>query len=399
MKINKIVVILMFLTSLSILFFWFFKYLSNKYEEEKDFNEQLSLLVESIEIKKWSTKLSPAYWEIKVYIPEHVEYEQWDQEYDMPRLLFRARKKGEKAYNIYSMNLNGTDIKLVATHKDFGGAFWPRRGINKPSRSPDGRFIITTLFNKGFWCTKFDIKEKISIRFAPHDCRVDYWSSDSKTALISNSGKSGFLDVDSNKIAFFEDQYGNDFEKGNGRLFTMGNGNKMFSKITEENNFTQKIKGDGKQVIYDMPGFKNPIRDNVLPEECADGGYYSADRKYFTCGYDEGNEKYPVYQMDNPKQRAFQSFGFWVIQPGQWAFQDERLYRVIRNNEQSVFKSIVYYYEISEEYEMLVYDDIYLSKDILDKFEQVDLTGYFPRLPTEEEYSEAYYKMKFGGRG
>ncbi|MDO6706081.1 hypothetical protein [Photobacterium sp. 1_MG-2023] len=378
--------------------YYLFLYLQKKYEEEKDFNYQLSLIVESNEIKKWTSKLSPAVWKLKVNIPEYIKYEQWDEDYNLPRVLFTARNKSEDYNHVYSMNLNGTDVKLIASHEEFGGAFWPRRGINKPSRSPNGRYIVTTSFNKGFWCTLYDIHKRKSTKLAPYDCRVDYWSTDSKKALINNSGRSGYLDVDSKEITFFKNTYGDDFEKGHGRLFTVENGSQVFSRITEENEYTKKIEGKGKQVVYEMPGFKNPLRGGFLPDECSGGGYYSADRKYFTCNYNENDKDYTVYQIVKPFDAVGKSFGFWVIQPGRWAFQDQRLYRKVGKNENSAFNSIIYYYDAGDDYEITVFSDIYLSKNNFIDYDKENLSGYFPKLPTEEDYRNTYNNIKFGSK-
>ncbi|MEL6116470.1 hypothetical protein P0Y67_14735 [Photobacterium sp. SP02] len=371
------------------------KIIKEKIAYDKDYQEQLDLIVEAIEIRRWNTKNDPAHWNINISIPEEPEYETWDENYSLPRLLFRAIKKGERDFNLYSMNVDGTDIKIIATDEEFGGNVAPFGFVKKPRRSPDGRFIISTAFNNGYYCALYDIKERISYRMAPKPCFVESWGYDEKTALIANNGKTALLNLTDRSLKYFKDIHGYQFEDATEGFFVIKDKNIAVSKIYKDNDYLKSIPGDGEQIVFEMPGFKNPKRQNYLTDECVFGGFYGMSESYFTCDFKQNQSTYNIYDSRNPSKVIGESFGFWVIEPGVWAIQEGTIYRVKRDSEDSDIKKMLYTYDAGKEYDLRVYDDFYISENLKNKIDNIDITSHMPKLPTKQQYKETLLDLLY----
>ncbi|MEL6116471.1 hypothetical protein P0Y67_14740 [Photobacterium sp. SP02] len=371
------------------------KMIKEKIAYDKDYQEQLNLIVEAIEIRRWNTKSDPADWNINIIIPEEPEYETWDDNYSLPRLLFRAIKKGERDFNLYSMNLDGTDIKIIATDEEFGGNVAPFGVVKKPSRSPDGRFIISTAFNKGYYCALYDIKERESYKLAPNPCYIESWVSDGSSVLINNSGKTGLLSLTDRSFEYLKDIYGYQFDDVNNRFFLLNDKQIAISKVYKNNDFLKSIPGDGNQIVYEMPGFKKPVRENYLTEECELGGFFGMTVNYFTCNFKPNQSTYNIYDSRNPNEVIGESYGFWVIEPGVWAIQKGIVYRVKRDNEDSDIKKMRYTYDAGKEHELIVYDDLYVSKNLKYNIDSIDITSYMPKLPSKKQYEETLLNLLY----
>ncbi|MEL6117977.1 hypothetical protein P0Y67_22550 [Photobacterium sp. SP02] len=371
------------------------KMIKEKIAYHKAYQEQLTSLVKAIEIERWKTKDGPVYWDINIEIAEEPEYEKWDESYALPRLLFKARKKGERFFNLYSMNIDGTDIRIIATLEEFGGYVSPFGIVKKPTRSPDGRFIISTIGNDGFHCALYDIKERVSYKIAPKSCFIESWSADEKIALINNNSNTALLDLTDRSLKYFSDVYGYQFDDATEKFFILKDKNIAISKVYKNNDYLQSIPGDGDQIIYEMPGFKNPKRQNYLTEECVFGGFYGIGENYFTCNFEPNQSTYNIYDSKNPTKVIGESFGFWVIEPGVWALQEGNIYRVKRDSEDSDIKKMLYTYDAGKEYELIVYDDLYVSKNLKNNIDSIDITDYMPKLPTKKQYEETLLDLLY----
>ncbi|MEL6117915.1 hypothetical protein P0Y67_22220 [Photobacterium sp. SP02] len=373
------------------------KMIKEKISYHKDYQEQLDLIVELIEIERLKTRDDAISWRLNITIPEQLEYEKWDEDNEIPRVLFKARKKGEKYSNLFSMGIDGKDVKLVATYEDFGSKILPFGYFTSPNRSPSGRYIISTSHKKdyGYGCTLYDLKERVGYRFASGRCFVESWIDNEKIALVNNDGQSAELKLDSAGLVYLKDIYGYDFDDANNRFFLIDKNKKAISKIKNDNDFLASVNGVGEQIIYDMPGFKKPEKGSFLSGECNSGGVFGVSDNLFTCNYDRQNFVYNVYSTDKPKEIVGQSLGFRVIKLGSWGMQDGFIYRIIKTHEKTPLKIIKYYYEASNKYEIKVYDDLYVSQKMQEDFYKLNLSKYFPDLPTKEKYDETLIKFLY----
>ncbi|MEI8593788.1 hypothetical protein [Photobacterium sp. Hal280] len=175
----------------------------------------------------------------------------------------------------------------------------------------------------------------------------------------------------------------------------MKNKTKAISKIYNDNDYVNSIQGSGEQIIYDMPGFKNPERGNYLSEECKSGGAFGLNSSLFTCSYDSNKLEYNVYESNNPNKIIGKSLGFRVIELGKWAMQDGEIYRIVNKSEDTPLSRVMYKYDFGDEYESFVYDDLYLPISALEKFEGVNLSEYFPELPSKERYEDTWIDLLY----
>ncbi|MEL6117833.1 hypothetical protein P0Y67_21800 [Photobacterium sp. SP02] len=371
------------------------KMIKEKIAYHKDYQEQLDVIVEAIEIERWKTRADIIAWKINVSIPDDIEYEVWDEEYEIPRVLFRARKYGAPDFDLYSMGIDGKDVKLVATREDFGASILPLGYFTGPNRSPDGRYIISTSNEKGYGCTLYDIEKRKGHNFASHRCFVEAWTDDGKVALINNGGEIGFLTLASEEFKYLKDIYGEDFDDDKNILFLLENEKKSISKIKDKNDFLKSIPREKDQLIHDMPILKKTERVNYLSDECKYGGTFGLDSSLFTCRYDSNKLEYNVYKSNEPKKIVGKSLGFRVIELGKWAMQDGEIYRIINDSEDTPLAKIKYKYDFGDEYQFRIYDDLYLPISAKETFEGLNIADYFPELPSKARYEDTWIDLLY----
>ncbi|UTM59797.1 hypothetical protein L4174_017140 [Photobacterium sp. CCB-ST2H9] len=371
------------------------KMIEEKLAYDEDYQKQLDLIVKAIELKHWKSKGDVISWSLSVNIPKELGYENWDENNEIPRVLFKARKNGDDYYNIYSMGVDGKNVKLIATHDDFGSSVLPFGYFTEPNRSPDGRYIISTSYKNGYGCTLYDLKLRKGNEVTSGRCFVESWDDDRKIALINNDGETAQLTLESQEVISFKVLYSYDFDDANNRFFIINKENKAIAKVKNNNDFLQSVQGDGDQIIYDMPGFKNPKRGSYLSAECKSGGSFGVKDTLFTCNYDRQNLVYNIYDSNEPEKILGKSLGFRVIKSGAWGMQDGSIYRVIQKEEDTPLTKINYIYDAGENYEIKVYDDLYLSKSMQEGFEDINLSEYFPELPSKEKYEDTLIKLLY----
>ncbi|QUJ69415.1 hypothetical protein KDD30_21890 (plasmid) [Photobacterium sp. GJ3] len=371
------------------------KMIAEKLAYDKAYQEQLDLIVRGIEIHRWKTRADIIGWKINVSIPDDIEYEEWDEDYEIPRVLFKARKYGAPYFDLYSMGIDGKDVKLVATREDFGANILPLGYFTGPNRSPDGRYIISTSSDKGYGCTLYDIKKRKGHIFSSGRCYVESWIDDGKFAIINDGDGKAYLTLESKEIKYIKDIYGHEFEDANSKFFLVKDGTKAISNIYKHNDFVNSIQGNGEQITYDMPGFKKPERGNYLSDECKYGGTFGVNSSLFTCSYDSNKVYYNVYESNNPNNIVGKSLGFRVIELGKWAIQDGEIYRIVNNSEDTPLSKIKYKYNFGDEYQFTVYDDLYLPISAQKAFEGIDISDYFPELPSKEKYQDSWVKQLY----
>ncbi|WP_120512795.1 hypothetical protein [Photobacterium salinisoli] len=371
------------------------KMIKEKIADHKAYQEQLDLIVRGIEIERWKTRADIIGWKINVSIPDDIEYEVWDEEYEIPRVLFKARKYGAPDFDLYSMGIDGKDVKLVATRSDFGASILPLGYFTGPNRSPDGRYIISTSNENGYGCTLYDIEKRKGHNFASRRCFVESWTDDGKVALINNGGEIGFLTLASEEFKYLKDIYGDDFDDERNMLFLLENENKSISTIKDKNDFLNSLPREKDQLINDMPILNKTERVNYLSDECKHGGTFGLNSNLFTCRYDSNKLEYNVYESNVPKKIVGKSLGFRVIKLGEWGMQNGELYRIIKKPKDTPLTKINYYYDFGDEYQFTVYDDLYLPLSAQESFGDLNISEYFPELPSREKYEDSWIKQLY----
>ncbi|MEL6117929.1 hypothetical protein P0Y67_22295 [Photobacterium sp. SP02] len=371
------------------------KMITEKIVYHKDYQEQLELIVDAIEIKHWKNRNDVISWDVNIKIPEEPSYEKWNENFKLPRVLFKARKKGDDYYNIYSMSIDGKDIKLIATYEDFGGNVVSMGYFIAPSRSPDGRFILSTSSKKGYFCSLYDLNNNEYYQLTSNTCFIESWGGDGKSALVNSNGDTAILNLETKKFVYLKKLFGQDFEDTNGTFLLLNSKSLAISTIEEENDFSEILPGIGNQVVYEMPGFKDPIRKDYLSKECTFGAMFSVDRKYYTCNYSHNNVEYNIYSINKPKEIVGKSIGFIIIKPKAWAIQDGSIYREVQEYEDSPLTRIKYNFNAGEDYELKVYDNLYLPKNMQIEFDRLNISNYFPELPSKNKYNDTLIKMLY----
>ena len=122
-----------------------------------------------------------------------LRYSDYEREisYTEPRIQFVSKYVGAKEKGIFSMNIDGTDRRLViGANEMFDGARIDVTPKHTPKRSPDNRYIIGT-FSKNDGEEKFigllDLKDRLSTR------------------IIDISGAPYYTWIDNENVAFYQD--------------------------------------------------------------------------------------------------------------------------------------------------------------------------------------------------
>ncbi len=154
---------------------------SSPYDAE--YMKNLDVIVKFREV--YGDKTNTLSWELDVDIPDNPPLEKWDDQHEMPQLMVKIKKHGDKVSGLYSMNLNGTDVRTLFTPEEIGGSI-EAKGLSRPSRSPDGRFVITAYQPEAFQyrCAIFDLKTRDRQSLGPGRCMGFDWQPDSQAVYF-----------------------------------------------------------------------------------------------------------------------------------------------------------------------------------------------------------------------
>ncbi len=85
--------------------------------------ETLDLIVKYREFSKAkNAKTRINSWNLDVDIPDNPPLETWDAQHEMPQLMMMLRNpQNNVVLGLYSMNLNGTNVRTLVTTQEIGG--------------------------------------------------------------------------------------------------------------------------------------------------------------------------------------------------------------------------------------------------------------------------------------
>ncbi|MGF1724428.1 cell wall metabolism sensor histidine kinase WalK, partial [Photobacterium nomapromontoriensis] len=101
-------------------------YLSNNTPYDDVYMNRLDLITLAREI--YGIKHTPT-WEIVVDVPDNPPQEKWNTQHNMPQLITTIQNPD---HGLYTMNMNGTDVRLLFTAKEIGGNI-ESKGLSRPS--------------------------------------------------------------------------------------------------------------------------------------------------------------------------------------------------------------------------------------------------------------------------
>ncbi len=106
-----------------------------------------------------------------------------EETFSTPRVMFTAKYGDNSDYHIWSMRLDGSDRRLVASPDMFFNAAI----VHKPIRSPDNRYIALSLERDGFFRAIIDLKDKKAIRVMNGGGYPYFnWTEDSKNLILNS---------------------------------------------------------------------------------------------------------------------------------------------------------------------------------------------------------------------
>jgi len=179
--------------------------------------------------------------------PNNISVEEYGNpaQFLTPRIQFKARLKEEDISTLWSMQLDGSDLRQVA---DANLLFDGATIVHKPIRSPNNRYVALAMDDpKGFFVGLLDLKEKRNIKIiegggVPHF----NWTDDSENLIFYADGKHYNYDILKQKLSERETIYSIG-------LFLLP-GNKEFLAMKSDGFWIHDFNGDVKRkVAFDFP--------------------------------------------------------------------------------------------------------------------------------------------------
>ncbi|SDH60279.1 hypothetical protein SAMN04488136_12128 [Vibrio xiamenensis] len=342
-------------------------------------------------------------WPLIAKISQEPKLEQWDAKHQQPQVMFTFGRDNP----IYTMNINGTDVRLLVDREELGEL--PASGYN--IRSSNGRYL-SMHYARGLdptACLIYDLKDrKIVAKMRTcwdgtfsHDSRSYYYSD---TSPIHNQPRKIDL-ATGDESNLLPEKFTID-----GELYYLGGDTQTFM-INDELSLLiwsgSKTNPGGEiikrvQVGFDLDTFKLKEVKNYLDPACQDQFDYNPNQNYFICGDNMSRENY-VFSKANPDKQIENAPIRNVIQQGGWYFKGSSgnygntLVRYRQPNEAGMFDKITYYYKLQTgkkgDFDRLSHLNMFIPQNLAQNFDQVDLGSFFPPIPTQEQYDESYQRQ------
>ncbi|SHO21327.1 Putative uncharacterized protein [Moritella viscosa] len=388
----------------------FGRYAYQEYQDNRLAEQEYEVHMEKV---TWMMSNSAHSWALNFDLPENPKRVQWDAEYDMPRALFFARHhKTDNGRALWSMNLNGTDVRLVISKDQMSGMGLM---MGEEKVSPNGRFIFvngsTSLSGDG--CYLYDIKEQKE-KYIGHEYCNAVWKKDGTAILRSDF------------VALFNPESGKiepiHLKQGYGEYDGINTGIELFlsrdgSKVIRASNSSANIYYDnenpfttdkGDYIIFDANTGGFLEKSDYFPKGCGFNLYYSVGGEYFTCDGNSvritekdgsGHNEHNLYSATPPFKQVGLSKKQNIIQRG--ALTTDGVSHIYMNRDADAFSPIKY---VSYSYNYNYADNssyspnrlyFYLSPNLRDNYSQRDFTSFLP-LPSNDEVEEAKRRLQEG---
>ncbi|NRA91912.1 MAG: hypothetical protein HRU26_04380, partial [Psychroserpens sp.] len=341
-------------------------------------------------------------WAIEATLPKQPERIQWDAEYDMPRVMFLAERDSDDGKSLWSMNINGTDIKLMISNEEI---------INLRMRelnvSPNGRYLFANSAYEGFYfkCYLYDLKEQTATFISEDQCSRVKWIDDEHNAVMVNGfGPVRFTMKDkklhrTKELLHGEDDYG--IKSARGMQLSMDK-TKLVRATNRNSNYFYHDGDDygpGDFIVYDVNTFEYIDKLDYFPKGCDSFMYNSVDKQHFTCNkiytpYTKTSRGYHVFNIKPPFKKVGEAIGVKVVQLNVLNSNLRSfLYRERKANENSPINRVRYSYRYNNHRKAST-TDFYISPNLVENYSERDFTRFFPPLPSVSEVAEAKRRIK-----
>ncbi|NAW56028.1 MULTISPECIES: hypothetical protein [unclassified Vibrio] len=341
-------------------------------------------------------------WKINIEMPASPPQEHWGAVYKQPQIMFNYGRDG----TIYTMNMNGTDIRLLLDREELGKL---PTGYN--IRSSNGRYLSTHYaYNLDLTpCLIFDLKERKIVNEL-RSCWDGTFSKDSQSYYYSDTSpahrqpkkvdlKSGNIsNVLPENLTIDGTTY---YPETQTQAFMINEALNLLIWSGAKKNPSGEII-ERVQAGFDLETLQLKEVKNYLVSACQDGFDYNPNRDLFICGYRTRNEN-QVFLFENPEKEIENAPVRNVIKKNAWYFNgfannyDNTLLRYRQPNEAGMFDKIKYYYELEigykDDYDRLSHLNLFIPDNLASQFDTFDLKSFFPAIPTQEQYDESYQRQ------
>ncbi|AYO23263.1 hypothetical protein D0856_25710 [Vibrio owensii] len=334
-------------------------------------------------------------WQIDIETLEGVPKEEWNAKHIQPQVMFNYGPDS----TIYTMNLDGTDVRLLLHRDEFGEL---PAGGNDIKRSPDGRYLAFRYYGAGVNCAVYDLKKRETIVKAEL-CTSATFTQDSKEFYFTDSDSRNpqRLELESrNRSDVFQSTIRVDKETFNplrdGYGFFIDQFNDRFiykvSKIDEAGK-----RGPDQQLVFRFSDMSLLGKKEYLAPECLNNFTKGALQKYLACNR---REPYDLYSLEDPQKKIEQVPERYVLQRGKW-YADaygNRVVRLKQPGEVGMFDGLSYNYALTTgdgefDYDRLNRLSFFIPSYMHADFESMDLRLFMPAIPTKAQFDELVPKV------
>ncbi|WP_104040136.1 TolB family protein [Vibrio hyugaensis] len=358
---------------------------------DKDYISNLRGIVQSTSYSNQRDTISKIRgWQIDIGNLEGAPKEEWNATHIQPQVMFNYGPDS----TIYTMNLDGTNVRLLLHRNEFGEL---PAGGNDIKRSPDGRYLAFRYYGAGVNCAVYDLKKRETIVKAEL-CTSATFTQDSKEFYFidSDSRNPQRLELESrNRSDVFRSTIRVDKETFNplrdGYAFFIDQVNDRFiykvRKIDDSGN-----RGPDQQLVFRFSDMSLLGKKEYLAPECLTRFTKGALQKYLACNK---REPYDLYSLEDPQKKIEQVPERYVLQRGKW-YADaygNRVVRLKQPGEVGMFDGLSYNYALKIgsgefDYKKLNRINFYIPADICEDFENMDLRPFMPPIPTKAQFDE-----------
>ncbi|MFW7526313.1 hypothetical protein ACODM8_19555 [Vibrio ostreicida] len=365
---------------------------------DPEYQKRLDFIVESREFGRARAHAPKIpHWGIVFSIPENPPVEVWNTVLQQPQVMFSYGDDGD----LYTMNLNGTDVRLLLSRKELGHI--PYGGFTQ--RSANGRYLALHYFGLvGQNCAVFDLKTR-EVVAKLSKCLSATFSQDSATFYYSNRGPKKINLATRERLSVFDETFkvGDEtyYPRANHHGFGIDEINDRYiwmaidqapSAVNEFGIYSQLT-----QFVFRLSDMSFIGKQAYLSEPCETGYTRGPVAEYLMCG---DSKPYKLYSFTNPSHKLEEAPERYVLQRGQWYAKrsGNRLLRYRQPDEQGMFDGISYYYvmftgEGPGDYWNPIKNNYYIPAAIRKDFKQYDLRPFFPPIPTQAEYDQSYQRQ------
>ncbi|MFM2614592.1 TolB family protein [Vibrio campbellii] len=362
----------------------------SKPQMDKNYKTNLSYIIENLSFGKHTGEIAKIRgWRIVIDPLEGAPLEEWNATHTQPQVMFHHGPDS----TIYTMNLDGTDVRLLL-HRDELGEL-PSDG--RTQRSPDGRYLSFLYYYAGNSCLVYDLKERETIA-KMGACSSATFTADSKAFYFTNlrDGNPKRLELESRTTSdvftgpiILDGESYEPRRDGNGFFIDEAHDRFIYKikKMDESGN-----RGPKQQLVFRFSDMSLLGKKDYLAPECLTYFTKGAQQKYLTCNQ---YKPYDLYSLEDPHKKIEQAPEGYVLQRGKW-YADaygNRVVRLKQPGEVGMFDGLNYNYALKTgggefDYDRLYRLYLYIPSEMYKNFESMDLRPFMPAIPTKAQFDE-----------